>query len=177
MKQEADPKGISHLLCSRFLSLVVQLCLLFDPLGKEEAAGPDKKNFIGDCERYFCRHDGSYIPMFHDKTALVHKMFKTKDAWERMGAKYAKYLLSQDNTSPKGHKASLAACIRRVEKGLQSKYVNSGVLLFGEIGVEAVEKAAFISTLQMMVPFSSSNIACLKQIAGLSIKLMHKVCL
>ena len=177
MKQEADPKGISHLLCSRFFCLVVQLCLLFDALAKEGAAAPDRQNFFSDCERYFCRHGGSYIPMFHDKTALVHKMFKTKDAWERMGTKYAKYLLSQDNTSPKGHKASLAACIRRVEKGLQSKYVNSGVLLFGEIGVEAVEKAAFISTLQMMVPFSSSNIACLKQIAGLSIKLMHKVCL
>lgn len=116
--------------------------------------------------------------MFHEKTILMQRIYMAKEQWEEMAQKYAKHLSTEEKST---EDILLQKLIESVAHALETKYKDTGSSCWSGINVlfrqgALLEKTAFMRGLDMLHTFSP-NVECMRKIAGLSVKVMHKVIL
>jgi hypothetical protein len=202
--QEADPAGISRLLCDRVLGLIVRLCLRYDLNGTEAATvGSESDEHV--FSRVVTFYDG-YSSSFHTKDVLVRKLIHYFDAWLpfardhlQSGAVSATSLgadAAEEQSTQATEDATLAQLKRNVDalSALDLGQLQQQHLLFAvdprpeqqqreddERGKQALQRAQASGLLRLptlfLPSFEMAAIVQLRMIVSLSARVISKVCL
>jgi hypothetical protein len=110
---------------------------MYDPESRDNS----NSLFFGECIRYF---DG-YVPLFHQKTFLVHKLFQTVKIWHEFGEKHVKEIIEtaekirkstneEQNTKNSMilYDVELVQVLEAVRSHINNKYKGQRILLFAQ---------------------------------------------